>query len=615
MAEPLLQKSQRVEEEEERSTSFSSSSSSSSSPLESYHPSHVSAHSILPQATSPSSIKPQRPREEGEGREEERTEGRDRSVNGEQSGGISSSTGGTMVSPGYLPPLVLRPVSMTPVIALNPQVESVDLYANTKALDQGQGCCSYLCTRSPPPFDWVPFLHAAALHRPSSSSPPPPVPSSSRFFSPATTTTSPSPSSTLDTSHTSHPSASSSTSTSTQTRVDVSSASSSLPLYYMMNDSLIGYPPVGHPASLLTMFGKSQVIFRGVREINRAHSFFWQICFLFLISLVLFLPGIGILIVLLIGCCSSFRKLLDDGSLQRMRSACETVNQQLSPCGVGFLLLEGYGSYPSTTSHDAPPTAQVNSLGGDNHSSSSSVSTPYRVGVDSSSSSSGGGESIKRVWVIRIYMLPRTDGVYSPGATAAAQASSSSLLQREGRGRREEEGGRGSDLKEKEERWRQDGQGGEAKEEGPMGPKEKGEKDVTIVTNGDVLQQKKKKESEGKVDEEGEKKGVSNEEMRERKDSSSSPRRDGATEKGEVEEKREKEEVKEEKIKLLGKEGRGGGGEENQSMNGEKKKDGKVEAKTMKKKRGKDDVKGGKKEKNNLKEPLLNKENGDGDQV
>lgn len=125
MAEPLIQKSQR-EEEEDRSTSFSSSSS----PLESYHPSQVSARSILPQASSSSSCSSansQRQRGEGEGREEARREGRDRSVNNrEQSGGISSSSSST-VAPLSLSPLILRPVSMTPVIALSPQVEKTSL--------------------------------------------------------------------------------------------------------------------------------------------------------------------------------------------------------------------------------------------------------------------------------------------------------------------------------------------------------------------------------------------------------------------------------------------------------------------------------------------------------
>nr|CCA30118.1 hypothetical protein, conserved [Neospora caninum Liverpool]CEL71364.1 TPA: hypothetical protein, conserved [Neospora caninum Liverpool] len=268
------------------------------------------------------------------------------------------SSGGARVvsnSAGEMP-MVLFPVSMTPAIALNPEVQSVDLYGNAKALDNGQGCCSYLCVRSPAPFDWVPFLHAAA-HR-------------NAALSARSTPGNEGPSQLAST----------------------SSASTSSTAYVAPVPQLVGAgPPLGTPATLLTMFGNSQLIFRAVREINRAHSFFWQIVILSLVLLILFLPGIGIIFVLLIGCCSSLRRVLDDAALQRMRHACETVNQRMAAFGLGFLLMEGFAaSGPIDLEQGLPP---------------------------------GSGPE-KRIWVLRVYMLPRRDG-YTPAAAAAAAASAS----------------------------------------------------------------------------------------------------------------------------------------------------------------------------------------------
>ncbi|PFH32472.1 hypothetical protein BESB_017900 [Besnoitia besnoiti] len=259
-------------------------------------------------------------------------------------------------------PLVLLPVSMTPAVALHPEVQSVDLYGNAKAMDSGQGCCAYLCVRSPAPFDWVPFLHAAA-HRNAASF----VQSASEAGRRLSASTAASP----------------------------GRAASAVPPSAVANLHLVAGagPPVGTPASLLTMFGNSQLIFRAVREINRAHSGFWQIVTVLLVLLVLFVPGIGLVVVFAIGCSSALRKLLDDAALQRMRNACETVNQRMAAFGLGFLLMEGFGP------HD-PVDLEHGALG------------------------AGAALPEKRIWVLRVYMLPRTED-YTPAAAAAAAASAS----------------------------------------------------------------------------------------------------------------------------------------------------------------------------------------------
>ncbi|KEP64625.1 UNVERIFIED_CONTAM: hypothetical protein HHA_305810 [Hammondia hammondi] len=268
---------------------------------------------------------------------------------------VPPATGARVISSsGCDVPLVLLPVSMTPAVALNPEVQSVDLYGNAKALDNGQGCCSYLCVRSPPPFDWVPFLHAAA-HRNAAVS------------------------------ARSGPSESSSQSA-------LSNATTTPPSWFVSVPPVGAGPPLGTPATLLTMFGNSQLIFRAVREINRAHSFFWQIVILSLVLLILFLPGLGLIFVLLIGCCSSLRKVLDDAALHRMRLACETVNQRMAAFGLGFLLMEGFAG-------NGPVDLEQGSL-------------------------AGAGLPDRRIWVLRVYMLPRREG-YTPAAAAAAAASAS----------------------------------------------------------------------------------------------------------------------------------------------------------------------------------------------
>ncbi|EPT27415.1 hypothetical protein TGME49_305810 [Toxoplasma gondii ME49] len=268
---------------------------------------------------------------------------------------VPPATGARVISSsGSDVPLVLLPVSMTPAVALNPEVQSVDLYGNAKALDNGQGCCSYLCVRSPPPFDWVPFLHAAAHRNAAVSARSGPSESSSQSQS--------------------------------------SNVAATPPSWFVAVPPVGTGPPLGTPATLLTMFGNSQLIFRAVREINRAHSFFWQIVILSLVLLILFLPGLGLIFVLLIGCCSSLRKVLDDAALHRMRLACETVNHRMAAFGLGFLLMEGFAG-------NGPVDLEQGSLAG--------TSLPDR-----------------RIWVLRVYMLPRREG-YTPAAAAAAAASAS----------------------------------------------------------------------------------------------------------------------------------------------------------------------------------------------